>query len=60
MFYWSFGFLLLAIAGAIVGFATGIPGLGPPANVALLIAIALLVAGLATRSWHQDQLGRRG
>ncbi len=58
MFYWGFGFLLLAIAGFILGFATGMPGLGPPTNVALLIAVALLIIGLATRDRHHDQFSR--
>ena len=58
MFYWGFGFLLLAIAGFILSVATGMPGLGPPANIALLIAIALLAAGLVTRNRRHDQLDR--
>lgn len=56
MFYWGFGFLSLAIAGFILSVATGMPGLGPPSNVALLVAFALLAGGLVTRNRRHDQL----
>ena len=52
MFQWGFGFLLLAIAGFVLSLATGMPGLGPPSNVALLIAIALLATGLVIQKRH--------
>jgi len=57
MFYWGFGLILLAIVGFVLGFATGMPGLGPVTNIALLAGIALLAAGLVSRS-RRDQLSR--
>ena len=44
--------MLLAIAGFVLSLATGMPGLGPPSNVALLIAIALLATGLVIQKRH--------
>jgi hypothetical protein len=58
MLYLGFAFLLLAIAGFVLGFATGMPGLGPLTNAALLVAIALLAGGLATRHWRHDHGSR--
>jgi len=45
MFYWGFGFFVLAITALVIGIA-GAPGLGPLINVALLMALVLSVAGV--------------
>ena len=51
MFYWGFGFLMLAIAALVVGMA-GLPGLGPLANLALLMALVFSVAGIVKGGRH--------
>ena len=56
MFYWGFGFILLAIGCFALSLAAGVPGLGPVTNIALLAGIALLAAGLVTRDRRRAQL----
>jgi hypothetical protein len=54
MFYWGFGFLVLAITALAISIA-GAPGLGPLINVALLMTLVLSVAGVLTvghRRYH--------
>jgi hypothetical protein len=45
MFYWAFGFFVLAMTAFVVGIA-GAPGLGPLTSAALLVAFVLSVAGV--------------
>lgn len=56
MLYLGVGFLLLAVVALVLGFAAGVPGLGPLASVALLMAFGVSVAGVI---WgYRDHLGR--
>ncbi len=59
MLYWGFGFALLAIATLLLGLS-GVPGLGPVVNVALVAAILLLAGGVVTSGDRRHHLGGRG
>ena len=57
MLYVVLGFLLLAVVALFLGFAAGIPGLGPLANVALLMAFVVSVAAVIL-GYRHDHIGR--
>ena len=57
MLYLGLGFLVLGVVALVLGFAAGVPGLGPLASVALLMAFVLSVAG-AIFGRHHDHVGR--
>ena len=59
MLSWGFGFLLLAIATLLLSIS-GVPGLGPVTNVALVAAILLLAGGVVTVGDRRHHVGGRG
>jgi hypothetical protein len=52
MLYAGMGFLTLAMAALILGFAAGVPGLAGVVSVSLLMGLVLSVAGAATLGHH--------
>jgi hypothetical protein len=57
MLYLGLGSLLLAVVALVLGFAARVPGLGPLASVALLMAFVVSVAGVILGYGH-DHIGR--
>ena len=57
MLYLGLGFLVLAVVALVLGFAVGVPGLGPLASVALLMAFVVSVAGVIL-GYRHDHIGR--
>jgi hypothetical protein len=61
MFYWAFGFFVLAMTALVVGIA-GAPGLGPLTSAALLVAFVFSVAGVmkvGLRRYHLHRHAHR-
>jgi hypothetical protein len=58
MLYGGMGFLALAMAAMILGFAGGVPGLAGVVSVSLLMGLALSVAGAVALDHHR-QVHRR-
>ena len=57
MFYWAFGFFVLAMTALVVGIA-GAPGLGPLTSAALLAAFVFSGAGVVKVSLRRYHLHR--
>ena len=61
MLYLGLGFLVVAVVALVLGFAAGVPGLGPLASVALLMAFIVSVCrqGRAPRPPLPPEIGAR-
>ena len=57
VFYWAFGFFVLAMSALVVGIA-GAPGLGPLTNAALLVAFVFSAAGVVKVGLRRYHLHR--
>jgi hypothetical protein len=52
MLYGGMGLLMLAMGALILGFAVGVPGLAGLVSIALLMGLAMSVAGAVTLGRH--------